>query len=217
MDKKKVIEIVKKVRESSKKRNFKQTFDLIVALKDLDMKKPDNQVDVFASIPHLRGKPVKVCAFVGPELKDAASVCDTVVSAADFDSYAQDNKKIKKLAGEHAFFIAQANIMGKVAQVFGRVLGTRGKMPNPKAGCVLPPKANVKPVYDRLQKTVRLSAKTAMMLQTYAGTEELSDEQVADNVLALYNALVHALVREDNNVRTVRLKLSMGSCVEVEK
>lgn len=215
MDRKKVIGAVKKARESSKKRKFKQTFDLIFSLKDLDMKKPDNQVDVFASVPNSRGKPIKVCALVGPELKDSASVCDKVISVDDFDSL--DKKAVKKLAEEHAFFIAQANIMPKVAQTFGRVLGTRGKMPNPKAGCVLPPKANVKPLYDKLQKTVRLSAKTALMIQTYVGTEDLSDDQVADNVLSLYNSLIHVLAKEDNNVKSVKIKLSMGNPVEVEK
>jgi large subunit ribosomal protein L1 len=217
MEKKLVLEAVKKARELSKKRNFKQTFDLVFSLKDLDMKKPDNQVDAFVSVPNFRGKPVKICALVGPEMKDAASVCDTVIMVDDFEAYAKDKKKTKVLANDHAFFIAQANIMSKVAQAFGRVLGTRGKMPNPKAGCVFPPKANLKPIYDKLQKTVRLTAKTSLMVQTYAGTEEMSDDEVADNILALRNALVHVLPKEDNNIRKVLLKLSMGASAEVPK
>ena len=35
-----IIDYIKKLRESAKKRNFTQTFDLIINLKDFDIKKP---------------------------------------------------------------------------------------------------------------------------------------------------------------------------------
>ena len=208
---------IKKARESSEKRNFKQTFDLIFALKGLDMKKPDHQIDVFVSLHHDRGKPVKVCALVGPELKENAKEnADFVIDVDEFPIYAKDKKKSKKLAGEYDFFIAQANIMPQVAGAFGRVLGTRGKMPNPKVGCIVPPKANLKPLIEKLRKTVRVSAKTALMAQLFVGTEDMQDEVVADNILTIYNALIHALPGEKNNLKKIYLKMSMGKPVEVK-
>ena len=45
MDEKTVIETLKKLREESKERKFKQSVELIVNLKDLNLKNPDEQVE----------------------------------------------------------------------------------------------------------------------------------------------------------------------------
>ena len=217
MDKNSVKEAVKKLKESSKKRNFKQTFDLIINLRGLDMKKSDNHVELFVPLHYSKGKPVKICAFVAAELKEEAEkVCDTSVFVDDFPKYQQDRKLIKRLAAEHAFFIAQATIMPKVAQVFGKVLGTRGKMPNPKAGCVVPPKAALKPLYERLQKTVVVKAKQQPVVKVVVGSEEQNEDEVVDNILTVYNALIHKLPGEQNNIKSVLLKLTMSKPVEIK-
>ena len=69
-----------------RKRKFKQSYDLIIALKNIDLKKTDNHMDIFAQVHYDRGKKVKVCALVGPELKEAAkSAVDTVVNIDEFN------------------------------------------------------------------------------------------------------------------------------------
>src|SRR3990172_6920050 len=122
-------------------------------------------------LPYNRGKKISVCALVGPELaEEAKKVCDGAILSDDFGKY-PDKKEIKKLASKYDFFIAQANVMPKVATSFGRVFGPKGKMPNPKAGCIVPPNANLKTLYDKLQKTVRLYAKERPMIQIPVGNE----------------------------------------------
>ena len=215
MDKTKIKTALEEVKKNSKKRKFNQSYDLVIALQNLDLKKTDQQVDFYTLLHFTRGKKIKICAFVGPELKDEATkVCDTTLVVGDFPKYA-DKKLAKKLAEEHDYFIAQANIMGKVAGTFGKVLGPRGKMPNPKAGCVVPPKAQLKPLYDKLQKTIRISAKTALMMQCAIGAEDMNDEEVIDNILTAYNQLIHHLPNHENNVKAVFLKLTMGKPVKV--
>ncbi len=217
MDKNSIKEAIKKLKETSKKRNFKQTFDLIINLKGLDMKKADNHVEIFVPLHYPKGKPIKICAFVDAELKEEAEkVCDTTVFVDEFPNYQKDKKLIKKLAKDHAFFIAQATIMPKVAQVFGKVLGTRGKMPNPKAGCVVPPKAALKPLYDRLQKTTVVKAKQQPVIKAIVGSEDQNEDEVADNIITIFNALIHKLPGEQNNIKGVLLKLTMSGPVEVK-
>jgi len=218
LDKNQVIDGLKKVKENSPKRNFKQSYDLIIALKDLNLKKQDNQIDVFASLHYNRGKKTNVCALVGPELKaQAKETCNAVVDIDEFDKYQKDVKLTKKLANDNDFFIAQANIMPKVAGAFGRVLGPKGKMPNPKAGCIVPPNANIKVLIDKLQKTVRISVKTSPMLQCRVGNDDNKDEEVVDNVMTIYNALIHSLPNEIHNIKSVYLKLTMGPSIKVGK
>jgi large subunit ribosomal protein L1 len=217
MDKKKIIEIIQKAKAESKKRNFSQRYDLVINLKNLDFKKPEHQVDLFIAFPHQIGKKVKICALVGPELKDEASkVCDKVILADDFDNYKADKRLLKKISEEFDFFIAQANIMPQVAGTFGRVLGPKNKMPNPKAGCVVPPKASLKPLYERLQQTIRVTAKKTPIIHTAIGNVDMTDEDVAENVSTLYNQLIHHLPGEENNIKSVFMKTTMGKSIKVD-
>src|SRR3989338_4334941 len=173
MEKQELQSALQKAKDISEKRNFRQSFDIIINLKGLDLKKQEHQIDLFITLPHPRGKKAKVCAFVGAELMEQAkSVCDFAVPSDNFEKY-KEKKEIKKLANSYDFFIAQANIMPKVATAFGRVFGPRGKMPNPKSGGVVPPNANIRPLYEKLQRTIRATAKTAPLIQCAIGTEEM--------------------------------------------
>src|SRR3989338_3750447 len=139
MDKEQITEALKKIKENSPKRNFKQSYDLIFNLKGINVKKSDQQVSVFTQLHYTTGKKVSICALVGPELlSKAKGICDEAIDVDDLSKYS-DKKLAKKLAVKHDFFIAQADIMAKIATAFGKVFGPRGKMPNPKIGCVVPP------------------------------------------------------------------------------
>lgn len=216
MRKEEVRKALESLKADSKKRNFTQTVDLIINLKDVDLKKPEEQVDIFVRLPKGRGRKVKVCAFVGPELaSEAKKVFDKVVLADQFPGYT-DKRKVKKLASEFHYFVAQANIMAKVASTFGRVLGTRGKMPNPKAGCVVPPKGvNLQQLYEQLQRTIKAKAKVGPHMQCAVGSEEMSDEDIAENVMSVYNAVVHKLPNEYHNIKSVYVKRTMSKPVQV--
>ncbi|MEM3374526.1 MAG: 50S ribosomal protein L1 [Candidatus Woesearchaeota archaeon] len=213
MEDKIIKEAISKLKESPK-RNFKQTIDLIINLKGLDLKKPEHQIELFLQMPKFKGKKAKVCALVGPEMAEQAKAMDHYILLPDFDKL--DKKAIKKLAREYDFFVGQATIMPKIAAVFGRVLGPKGKMPNPKAGCVVPPNANLKAVYDKLQGTVKLSCKKAPLMQTIVGNEDSPVEEVLENIKYVYNNVVHALPQGEHNVKSVYIKYTMGNPIKVK-
>lgn len=218
MDKAKILEAIKSIKAESTKRKFGQSIDLIVNLKQLDMKKPEHQLDFFITLPHNRGKDNKVCALVGPESRDDARAnCDFTVSTEEFETYKKDIKKVKKLADEYDVFLAQANVMPLVAGTFGRVLGTRQKMPNPKSGAIFPPKANLKPLVERMRRTIRIAAKKDPHVMIAIGTEGQDEAEVAENIANVYNQIVHHLPGELNNVKSVVLKLTMGKPIHLEK
>jgi large subunit ribosomal protein L1 len=217
MNKEQVTQTLKKVKENSQKRNFTQSYDLIVNLRDIDLKKAEQNVNFFATLHYPKGKKSKICALVGPELlSQAKEVFEMAISVDDFPKY-QDKKEAKKLANGYDFFIAQATIMPKVATTFGRVFGPKGKMPNPKAGCVVPPNANLKPLYEKLQKTVKLQTTNDPIIQTIAGNEGMKDEEVIDNIMTIYDALIHHLPSGKNNVKGALLKLTMGKTFPIGK
>lgn len=216
MNKEQFKEAIEDVRKNSPKRKFTQSFDLVVTLRDINLKDASQQVDLFLTLHNSKGKKSKVCALVGPELADQAKeICDFFVHHDDFEKYQRDKKLTKKLASDYDFFVAQANIMPDVAKVFGRVFGPKGKMPNPKAGCVVPPSANLKQVYEKLQKTVRIIAKTSPSIQVIVGNEDMKDEEVLDNIITVFKQIVHHLPSEKNNIKNIYLKLTMGKSVKV--
>ncbi len=208
-DVQKAIEELKKER----KRNFSQSYDLLINLRHIDPK--TNPQEFFVTLPHPKSKKAKIAAFVGQELTESAKkFCDLAITESEFTKY--DTKTSKKLVQDYDYFIAQANLMPKIAQTFGKVLGTKGKMPNPKMGCVVPPNANLEPLVKKLQSTVKLSAKKGANFQCLIGKEGQED-QVIDNTLAVYNFVIKNLPQEHHNVKSVQLKLTMSKPVMVEK
>ncbi|MCB9361921.1 hypothetical protein H6504_00660 [Candidatus Woesearchaeota archaeon] len=215
MDKTQATKAIAVAKQIAPKRNFKQRIDMIVAIKGIDLKKNDQQIDFFAQLHYPIEKRRKICGLVGPELyEQAQKAFDKAILVDDFDAFTK-KKDIKKLADEHDFFVAQGNIMNKVAATFGRVFGPRGKMPNPKGGCVVPPNANLTQVAERLQKVEQVKIKNQPMVQLTIGYEDTDEKVVVDNALTLFDQLVHHLPQEKNNIKCVYLKLTMGKTVKV--
>jgi large subunit ribosomal protein L1 len=205
-----------RAKKDSPKRNFTQSVELIINLKNLDLKQPNQQLDQYIKLPHSRGKKTRIGALVGAELiAQAKGACDVAISQDQFAATAADKRKLKKMANEIDYFLAQANIMTDVAKHFGRILGPKGKMPNPKAGCVIPPNANVKTAVERLTDLVRVAAKTQLSAKVLVGKENQPDAEVIDNMHAIYTGVLHALPQEANNIKNVLVKLTMGKPVHV--
>jgi large subunit ribosomal protein L1 len=207
---------IKKALEELKKqpkRKFSQSYDLIVNLKNFEVKK--SPVDFFVTLHYSKGKEVKVAAFVDQQLHEQAEKhCQLTIEESDFLKYS-DKRVMKKLAQDYDYFIAQATLMPKVAAAFGKVLGIRGKMPNPKLGCVVPPNANLEPLMKKLSQSVRMITKKGMNLQAMVGKEDQSDEEIIDNVMTIYGAMLKNLPNEEQNVKSVYLKLTMGKPVKI--
>ena len=199
MEKNLILETIKKVKESSKK-NFTQKIDLIINLKQINIKKPEENFDLFVALPHEPGKKIKICALVGKELTEEASIFDKVIKKEEFEDY-KDKKVLKNLAKEYDLFIAQGNLMTEVAKVFGKTLGPRNKMPNPKYNGVVTPGINLKDLKEKLEKTVRIKTKNEPIIKTYVGNEKMKDEEILDNILAIYNSLTRLLPQEEKNCK----------------
>ena len=79
MNKEDILKTIKQIRETSKKRKFVQSFDLVFNLRGIDYKKDDQKVNTYVTLPYSKGKKVTVAALVGNELlSKAKSSCDKI-------------------------------------------------------------------------------------------------------------------------------------------
>ncbi len=216
MDKKVILESTKKLRGISKKRKFNQSIDLIVNLKQLNPKNSEQKVDLFLQLPKEKQKKPKICALVDKELETKAKIFDKVILKEDFQKYSKDKKATKKLAIEFDYFVAQANLMGEIATAFGKVFGPKGKMPNPKAGCIVPPVIpTLEPIKKKIESTVRFVMKDQLLVKSSVGSEDMTEEDIVENIHFAYNTLLHALPREKDNIKSVFIKFTMSPSVEI--
>lgn len=214
MKKEEIIKALERLKKNSKKRNFKQKVDLVINLKNIDVKK-DN-VDNFIVLP-FSSKINKVCGIVDEELlKEAKGSCDEVISKTEIAKY-RDKKMVKKLAKNNDFFIAQASLMGETASVFGRVLGPLGKMPNPKYGGVVLPGGSVRQVVEKFKRLTRVRTNKEASVKVNVGDEEMKNEDIAANIASVYESVVNSLSNGESNIKKVMVKLTMSSPVAVGK
>jgi len=198
-------EVIKKVREKSKKRNFVQTFDLIVNLRDIDLRKPENRMNEILELPHGKGKETNIVVF-SDTLKDLDV---PVMTSKDIEDIAKDKRASKKLAKNTDFFLAEPKLMPVVGRFLGRYLAPRGKMPKPLG-------SDVKKVIESYRKSIRIKVKNSPVVQCPVGSEKMKDDEIEENIKAVLEFLEHKLPKGRNNIKNVYLKLTMGKPERLE-
>jgi large subunit ribosomal protein L1 len=205
MKKENILKVLKELRKE-KKRKFSQTVDLIINLRNFDIKKQN--INLFANLPH-KVKEKKVCAFLNKKSDKVETIIKT-----EFGKY--KGKEGKKLVKKYDFFIAVASLMPAVATSFGRVLGPAGKMPSPQLGILMNEEDKaVGEILEKINKTTRIKSKEPS-LKIAIGKENMKDEEIAENALTIYNAIFKVLPRKKENLKSILIKFTMGKPAKVE-
>lgn len=197
---------VQKALESAKKRNFTETVELAINLKDVDLSIPKNRIQEDIILPAGRGKKVSVCVIGGGELAlKAKNVADRVISPEELGTIADDKKQAKKIANATDYFIAEAPLMAVVGKRLGIVLGPRGKMPKP-----IPPGVDPSGMIDSLRKSVTVRTKDRKTFHVPVGTVEMDAELIADNIEMVIKRVALHLEKGKMNIQSAYVKTSMG-------
>jgi large subunit ribosomal protein L1 len=203
----KFLKAIEKVRTSEKKVNFDQTVDLIINLKEFDVRR--SAFNLFIQVPN-KIKDKKIAGF----FEKKSDLIDTI-RKDNFGRY-KEKKDIKKLIKKYDFFIANAKLMPLVATSFGRILGPAGKMPSPQLG-ILPSEDEkiIKELINKINTNVRIIVKEPS-IKIGIGKESLTNEQIIQNAITIYHKILESLPRKKDNIRDVKIKLTMGKPVKVE-
>ncbi len=203
----KILKAIKELREKSKKRNFIQTFDLIVNLKEMDLKKPENKFTEDLILPHGKGKEAKIIIF-SDVIKEEDVNCP-VLKSSDIEILAKNKREAKKLVKRTDFFLAEPKLMPTIGKMLGQFLAPKGKMPKIISG-------DVKKMIEDYKKAVRIRIKDSPVIQCPVGNEGMEDREVADNIKAVIEFLSGRLPKGEKNIAEVFLKFTMSKPVKVE-
>lgn len=208
--KKSVEEVLRLIKEN--KRKFKQSIELIVNLRDLDLKKPENRFVEIIQLPHGSGKPAKICIIASGAIASQAKSLnvDAIIDPNELSAYAGNKRKGKELAKTYDFFLAEAPSMSLVGRYLGMFLGPRGKMPTPVAL-----NTPLEQLVESLRKSVRVRVRSAPHVKCRVGAEDMSVDEIVDNIETVFSRIVSRLPRGLNNIASVYLKGTMTPAVKV--
>ena len=204
-------EAVSRALEDAPPRNFRETVDLAVNLRDLDLNDPSNRVDESIVLPSGTGQETQIIVFAtGETALRAEEVADDVLSPDELEELGDDSDAAKDLADETDFFIAEASMMQDIGRYLGTVLGPRGKMPTP-----LQPDDDVVETVNRMKNTVQLRSRDRRTFHTRVGADDMSADEIADNIDVIVRRLEADLEKGPLNIDAIYVKTTMGPSVEV--
>jgi large subunit ribosomal protein L1 len=204
-------EAVSRALDESPPRNFRETVDIAINLRDLDLNDPSNRVDESVVLPEGTGQETSIVVFAdGETAVRAEDVADDVLDGDDLADLGDDDDAAKDLAEDTDFFIAEESMMQDIGRYLGTVLGPRGKMPDP-----LSPDDDVQEVVERLKNSVQLRSGDRRTFHTRVGAEDMSAGEIAGNIDVILRRLHADLEKGPMNIDNVYVKTTMGPAVEV--
>jgi large subunit ribosomal protein L1 len=178
----------------------------------VDTRKADQMVRGAVSLPHGIGKNVRVAVVTGGEKgTDARTAGADLVGG---DELVEELGKGMHLDQIDAI-IATPDMMGKLGR-FGKVLGPRGLMPNPKSGTVT--MDVVKAVKEIKAGRIEYRADRNGNVHSILGKLSFSTEQLADNYAALYDELVRQRPSSSKGryMRTASISTSVSPSILID-
>jgi len=200
-------ELVKKGREQSKERKFIQSLEVILTLREVDPKKTDLNINETVYLPHPTAKQARVCFIGSGDLAVRAknAKADRVIDPSQLENFAGSKKEAKKLARAYDFFLADTALMPRIGKILGQSLGPKGKIPTP-----VPPNAPVEAMIQRLRTAIRVRSRGSLGVAAKVGDNKLTEANLAENILAVVQAVQKKLPNGDRNIRTIMVKTTMG-------
>jgi large subunit ribosomal protein L1 len=213
LDQKTILNAVKEAKGKSEKREFNQSVELVLNLREIDMKSPEGKLQEIIELPHSPAKQNKICVIASGELalKAKKANADQVIERAELEGYAGKKRDLRKIANSYDLFIAEAPLMPLVGKVLGPVLGPRGKMPIP-----VPPTIDIVGLMAKHRKTIVVKMRNQPILQCRVGSENMKEEEIADNIQTVLRVIEGKLKRGMKNIKVAYIKTSMGEPVSIK-
>ena len=202
-------EVVTKAKEETKKTKFKQSVELIINFKDIDVKK-GFAINEVVQLPKTNS-PATVCVIATGDMsqKAKAANADSVIGNEELEKFEANKRESRKFINKYDFFLADTKIMPTVGKALGQLLGPRGKMPTP-----VPFDAPIDAFLARFRTSIKVRTRASLSISCKIGDESMEDADLATNAFTVLNTIEKKLPNGEKNIKKVMIKTTMGKPVK---
>lgn len=200
------IELLKK----SVTAKFDESVELSINL-GVDPRHADQMVRGTVVLPNGTGKKVRVLVLTqGDKVKEALS------AGADYAGLDEYVEKIKNSWLDFDVVIATPDVMKEVGKL-GRILGTRGMMPNPKSGTVTNDIASA--VQESKAGKIEFRVDKYGIIHVIVGKVSFAPEKLSENIKALIGTVIklRPAAAKGAYLNKITLTSTMGPGIRIEK
>ena len=197
-------------KKGQKQRKFKQSVELIMVFRDIDVKK-GFAINETVQLPKTLSQPASVCVVASGDLglKAKSANADRIVDGTEVNKIGANKRESRKLINGFDFFLSDTSLMATVGKTLGQFMGPRGKMPTP-----VPFNAPIDSILERFRSSIRVRLRNSLSLACKIGDETMSDEDLTANANAVISLVEKKLPSGDKNIKKIMIKTSMGKLVK---
>ena len=203
-------QMVSESKKGQKQRKFKQSVELIMVFRDIDVKK-GFAINETIQLPKTLSQPASVCVVASGDLglKAKSANADRIVDGNEVNKIGANKRESRKLINGFDFFLSDTSLMATVGKTLGQFMGPRGKMPTP-----VPFNAPIDSILERFRSSIRVRLRNSLSLACKIGDETMSDEDLTANANAVISLIEKKLPSGDKNIKKIMIKTTMGKLVK---
>jgi len=188
-----------------KKRNFVETVEIQISLKNYDPQR-DKRFSGTFKLPTIPRPNLKCCMLGNAAHCEQADRIGVPHMAVDDLKKLNKNKKlVKKLAKKYDFFLASDNMIKQIPRLLGPGLTKAGKFPT-----LLSSSDDMQEKIDEVRSTIKFQMKKVMCLNVAIGNSEMEKQQIIVNTQLAANFLASLLKKQWQNIGQMYIKSTMG-------
>jgi large subunit ribosomal protein L10Ae len=198
------------VDKKGKKRNFNETVELQISLKNYDPQRDKRFSGTFKlpTIPRVNLK----CCMLGnaAHCEQADRIGIDHMSVEDLKKLNKNKKLVKKLAKKYNFFLASDNMIKQIPRLLGPGLTKAGKFPT-----LLSSGEDMQEKIDEVKSTIKFQMKKVLCLNVSVGNVGQTKQEIIVNTQLAANFLASLLKKQWQNIGAMYLKSTMGPSMQI--
>jgi len=193
-----------------KKRNFQETIDLQVSLKNYDPQKEKRFSGTF-KLPHTPRPNLKLC-MLGTQVhcEKAEEAGLDAMNTEALKGFNKNKKIIKKWTKKYDAYLASDTLIKQIPRLLGPALNKVGKFPT-----VVSARESVKDKAEDVRATIKFQMKKVLTLNVAVGHVGMTHDQIKQNTQLACNFLASLLKKNWQNIKVLYIKSTMGPAFQI--